>query len=161
MHPGLRDALAETALAGLIPGADRPGLLTLSAGLLLIHDFWDESHEAAQRADDLGERGFSAYWHAIAHRREPDPGNAGYWFRRIGNHPIFPRLAAYAKARLGESPGPGTAVRLVQSGRWDPSAMTAFCANARPGTPAESLALDLQREEMRLLLEATSAQVIG
>ena len=60
--------------------------LALAAGLLQIHDFWDASHEAAQEADDLGERDFSAYWHGIAHRREPDAGNASYWFRRVGRH---------------------------------------------------------------------------
>ena len=68
------------------PGTPHRPRLALAAGLLQIHDFWDASHDAAQRADDQGEREFSAYWHGIAHRREPDAGNAAYWFRRVGRH---------------------------------------------------------------------------
>lgn len=159
LHPRLRDSLTDQALAPLIPGASRPGLPALAAGLLLIHDFWDASHDAAQRADDLGERFASAYWHGIAHRREPDPGNAAYWFRRVGTHPIFPNLAAYAKARIAESPGEGSAGRLVAGGVWNPLAMIELCGSAKSGGPAEALALDLQREEMRLLLEATLERI--
>jgi hypothetical protein len=158
-HPRLRDSLTDRSLATLIAGASRPGLLALSAGLLLIHDFWDASHDAAQLADDLGERSFSAYWHGIAHRREPDPGNAAYWFRRVGQHPIFPDLAAYAKARVTEGPGVESAGRLVAGGVWNPFAMIDLCSAAKPGSATEALALDLQREEMRLLLEATTGSL--
>ena len=91
-RPRLEKALTPSGLSGLFPGASKVGLLALSAGLLQVFDFWDASHEAAQEADDLGERRFSAYWHGIAHRREPDPGNASYWFRRVGAHrPIIAR----------------------------------------------------------------------
>ncbi len=92
-RPGLTGTLTEVNLASLLPGSDRKGRLALAAGLLQILDFWDPSHHAAQEADDLGRAAFSAYWHGIAHRREPDPGNASYWFRRVGRHAIFPVLA--------------------------------------------------------------------
>jgi hypothetical protein len=159
LHPRLRDSLTDQALAPLFPNASKPDLLGLSAGLLLIHDFWDASHDAAQRADDLGERFASAYWHGIAHRREPDPGNAAYWFRRVGKHSIFPDLATLAKARMAESPGVESAGRLIAGGVWNPLAMIDLCTDAKPGSPAESLALALQREEMRLLLKASLDRV--
>jgi hypothetical protein len=99
-RPRLGAALSKQELGRLFPKASRVALLALSAGLLQIHDFWGASHESAQEADDLGERRFSAYWHAIAHRREPDPGNASYWFRRVGKHPVFTALAEAASPLL-------------------------------------------------------------
>ena len=92
--PRLAQALVGAGLGRRVPGRSscRDGWRS-RPGLLQVHDFWDASHEAAQQADDLGERDFSAYWHGIAHRREPDAGNAAYWFRRVGRHPVFTPLA--------------------------------------------------------------------
>ena len=75
-RPRLARVLSEPAWAGVFPKSDRRTRLALAAGLLQVFDFWDASHEAAQAADDLGERESSAYWHGIAHRREPDAGGA-------------------------------------------------------------------------------------
>ncbi len=160
-HPRLGQAIAEPALARWFPGASRSALLALSAGLLQIHDFWDLSHEAAQRADDLGERGSSAYWHGIAHRREPDAGNASYWFRRVGRHSNFTPLAETARHWLDAHDDSPPAQRLIQGGSWNPFAMIDLCTAARPGTAQETLARRLQREEMWLLLETSFAGVVG
>jgi hypothetical protein len=159
-RPRLERALKEPAWAEVFPKAPRTARLALSAGLLQIYDFWDASHEAAQQADDLGERDFSAYWHGIAHRREPDPGNAAYWFRRVGRHPLFGPLAEAARPLLAEH-GDAAPTSWPGPGGWDAMAMIDLCSRARPGTPAESLARRLQRLEMWLLLEATFASVAG
>ena len=98
----LLPSLSESAWVAVFPSVPHRTRLNLSAGLLQIHDFWDASHDAAQRADDLGERDFSAYWHGIAHRREPDAGNAAYWFRRVGKHAVFKPLAAAARTLLDQ-----------------------------------------------------------
>ena len=49
--------------------------------LALWHDArgnWDAAHEIAQNvADESG-----AWVHAYLHRKEGDPGNAAYWYRR-------------------------------------------------------------------------------
>lgn len=151
---GLGAALAEGALAGLFPRAARPARLALAAGLLQVHDFWDASHHAAQEADDLGEAAVSAYWHGVAHRREPDPGNASYWFRRVGRHPLFGPLAAAARPSLGAAPGgPALADRLTPRGSWDPFAFITYCDT--PGARDDALARRLQRLEMALLLRAS------
>lgn len=155
--PALGPSLAEPALAGIFPRAPRPARLALAAGLLQVHDFWDESHHAAQEAEDRGERNVAAYWHGVAHRREPDPGNAAYWFRRIGPHPVFAPLAAGASELLEDYSDPAPAARLLRDGRWDPFAMIELCTSARSGTPAAALAGRLQRLELILLLDATLA----
>lgn len=41
---------------------------------------WDAAHEAAQDVDTPE----GAWVHAYLHRREGDPGNAAYWYRRAG-----------------------------------------------------------------------------
>ncbi len=157
--PRLERALSEPAWAGVFPGAAHRSRLALAAGLLQIYDFWDASHEAAQKADDLGERDFSAYWHGIAHRREPDPGNAAYWFRRVGRHPLFTPLADAARPLLDEHGDSSLTARLISGGAWNASAMIDLCTEARPGTPREAIARRLQRLEMWLLLEATFAAI--
>jgi hypothetical protein len=156
-NPQLARALAEPAWAGVFPSAASRSRLALAAGLLQIYDFWDASHEAAQKADDLGERDFSAYWHGIAHRREPDPGNAAYWFRRVGRHPVLTLLARTARSLLDEHGDASLAGRLISGDAWNAFAMIDLCTEARPGTPRETFARRLQRLEMWLLLGATYA----
>lgn len=51
--------------------------------LALWHDArgdWDEAHRVAQDIDDTS----GAWVHAYLHRKEGDPGNAAYWYRRAG-----------------------------------------------------------------------------
>lgn len=159
-RPRLERALSEPLWAEVFPESDRAARLALVAGLLQMYDFWDASHEAAQRADDLGERGNSAYWHGIAHRREPDPGNAAYWFRRVGRHPIFAGLAESARPLLNAHGDAGTTSRLLASG-WDSIAMIDLCSRARPGSTFESLARRIQRLEIWRLLENSLDRLAG
>src|ERR1700744_3963050 len=41
---------------------------------------WDKAHA---QVDQLGDAA-AAWVHAYLHRKEGDPGNAGYWYRRAG-----------------------------------------------------------------------------
>ena len=95
------------------------------AALWLYHDFLDESHTLSQDIDTTT----GSYWHGIMHRREPDAGNAKYWFRRVGTHPVFALLAAEAKEHSPE---------LLTSSDWDPFAFIDFCeAHRDRGDSAE------------------------
>jgi hypothetical protein len=158
--PALLQSLSEPSWVAVFPGAPHRSRLCLAAGLLQIHDFWDASHDAAQRADDQGERDYSAYWHGIAHRREPDSGNAAYWFRRVGKHPIFQPLAQAARPLLERHGDLQLTGRLISGGVWNAMAMIDLCTEAKPGSLQETLARRLQRLEMWLLLEATFAALV-
>jgi hypothetical protein len=159
-HPRLERVLSEESLAGLLPGSARSARLALMAGLFQVLDLWDASHAAAQSADDLGERSTAAYWHMVAHRRVPDAGNALYWARRVGRHPIHEPLARAARALLRAQAEPAQAERLAPGGTWDASALIDLATRARPGTPSETLARRLQRLEMIHLLEASLAPLL-
>jgi hypothetical protein len=152
--PALRAALQADALVPLFPDADRALVQSLAAGLLQIHDFWEDSHTAAQEADDAGEHRFAPYWHGIAHRREPDAGNAAYWFRRVRRHPVFPALAERARGVVGSE---DSAILGKDGQSWDPFAMIRLCVEARAGADRARLAEELQHVELALLLDETAS----
>ena len=159
--PALLRSLSEPAWVAVFPGAPHRARLCLAAGLLQIHDFWDASHDAAQKADDQGERACSAYWHGIAHRREPDAGNAAYWFRRVGKHRCYELLAREARPLLDNHGDSQLSGRLLSGDSWNATAMIDLCTQARADTPEQTLARRLQRLEMWLLLEATYVEIAG
>lgn len=127
----------------LFPNASQPKAAL--SGLLLLNGFWDESHNVAQ---DLNSPEGS-YWHGIVHRIEPDSWNAGYWFRKVGSHPIFPALREQAAAILAES----SALDWRLAPHWNPQIFIEWCEQARAerGTQKERLALAIQRAEWNLL----------
>jgi len=155
--PRWKPWLAPKTWSVLLPDAHETEVLNLSAGLLQIHDFWEESHEAAQKADDLGERRLSALWHAICHRREPDPGNAGYWYARVGKNPISQSLVEII---LASRPEPGSsekalADRLISRDEFNDRAMVAACNSARNGSAEERFLRSIQKIELALVFART------
>lgn len=117
------------------------------SGLYLYFSCLDESHKISQDIQTAD----GSFWHGILHRQEPDPGNAGYWFRRVGAHPIFPALRNAAQQIASNYPK----AELAVPPKWDPLQFIDWCEDARqqPGSPLEKAALEIQREEWQLLFD--------
>jgi len=153
----LRNTLEDFDLCQVAPNVKSPAdAVAVSAGLLELHDFATESHERAQSVEGQGRQQAGDYWHAIHHRREPDPGNAKYWFRHVASHPIHGRLAKVAGSLASEQKAEiRTAVeRLLPNGTWDSFAFVDFCQQAASDRDPELawVARKLQFFEMTLLL---------
>jgi hypothetical protein len=122
----------------------------VAAGLMEMHDL-AEGHELAQSIEGRGQHRAGDYWHAIHHRREPDPSNAKYWLRKVGSHPIHPILAASSHTEADES-----FEKLAPNGVWDPFAFVDLCTRAIEDKDFELAwaARRFQFLEMTLLLDS-------
>jgi hypothetical protein len=108
------------------------------AGLYVHFSCFGDAHGIAR---DLNTKEGS-FWHGILHRQEPDAGNAAYWFRQVGKHPVFPALAREARL-AGYKAG----------AEWDPFVYIDYCERARlrSGSEEERLANRVRQIEWQLL----------
>ena len=137
-----RSRIEKRAASDLFPEAPAPEAAL--AGLWLYFSCLDESHSVSQEIETAD----GSFWHGILHRQEPDPGNSGYWFRRVGSHSVFPALHN-AASKIAD----GSTFKVTS--RWDPFAFIDFCEEVRqkPGSAEERLALEIQRAEWQLLFD--------
>jgi len=127
----------QTALKAA-PGLQQLGPLNhrcVESGLLLLWDFLDESHHLSQTMEGTGSPRTGDYWHGIMHRREPDAGNASYWFRRVGRHPALGTLGQNLigwMCELGATSAQRDLVqrKLLTAGAFDPFAMIQMAEKA-------------------------------
>ena len=141
-------ALSDEALFG---GAidDSNAAKAARAGLLLSAGGLEDAHRIVQDFDTPE----AQYWHGIVHRREPDPSNAKYWFRKLGHHAVFDDLAR--TLMFEDSLSKKTVDQILQSGKWDPFRFVVLCEGGEKGGPSELLnqLLIIQRKEIDLLLQ--------
>jgi hypothetical protein len=128
------------------------------AGLYLLYDGLDESHMISQSI----ETPTGSYWHGIMHRREPDYGNAKYWFRRVGDHPVFAPLVAAARELVASETLDRAAEFLVEQAVWDSFRFVDLCeAISRRKSSSEMLCRRVQRRECVLLFDFCYRAAVG
>jgi hypothetical protein len=120
------------------------------AGLYLMYDCFDESHAISQSIETTS----GSYWHGILHRREPDYGNAKYWFRRVGRHPVFEPLADNARELASGEKLDRPSEFLRDLGDWDSFRFIDLCEAVAAGeSTSEALCQRIQRRECELLFD--------
>ena len=152
--PALNRQLDEWLARSGITGA-RADLLR--AAILLWHDHHDTAHGIVQDSETKD----GSYIHAILHRREPDYGNANYWFHRVGKHVCFTELAERASALLKAKEETALARELIPNGNWDALAFVDACeetGHEPDSTARSSLLRELQQIEFEVLFDYLTGQ---
>lgn len=156
-RPGLAALTVESAFAGQVI-TDRDAAKCCLSALWLWHDFLDESHTISQDIDTID----GSYWHGIMHRREPDYGNAKYWFRRVPRHAIFEPLAAAARELASKAKLDEPAEFLTSQKSWDAFRFVGLCeAIARGRSLSEQLAREIACLEWQFLFDHCYHKAVG
>jgi hypothetical protein len=145
-EPELSQRLDELFVESNLPATTRQLIRSL---LLLWHDHLDASHNISQGIESAD----GSFLHAIMHRREPDYWNAKYWWRRVGAHPAFPKIANRVGEMLQQRGAGELATKLLPGGRWDACAFVDACEAAAGSGQHVDLLREIQRIETEVLLE--------
>lgn len=122
------------------------------AGLLMFNDDLARAHDIMQTIGSST----GSFWHAIMHRREGDFSNANYWWKRAGDHPVFDELHDMVLHRV---PDFGFLDELRGAPTWIPQTFNEWCEKSAETGESDDALREVQRLEMKLLLEWCAAQV--
>ncbi len=134
-----------------------------SALFLYLSDL-DQSHTISQSIPTAT----GSFLHGIMHRQEPDYSNSKYWFRRVGDHDVFPLLQNGALGLLAQKQHEGSAAamdlhrQISGLANWDPFWFVDQCEAAGQGdTDLEQCLLEVQRLEWQLLFDYCYQKAVG
>jgi hypothetical protein len=153
-RPGTRPVSwveSEVGRMGADLGLAAGPLERVRAAALLYHDHHNEAHDLVQDMTDLE----GALIHALVHRREPDFWNAKYWFRRVGDHPVYRTLCKDLARLDGYPAGIALARSMTLTGTLDPLAMVDACESVLrldPADPSVGFLRRVQDAEFRGLI---------
>ncbi len=112
------------------------------AGLYLHFDLLEDAHRISQSIDTAS----GSYWHGIMHRREGDYWNSKYWFRQVGDHPIFKPLHDLVR-QIDQD-------KLLSDDRWNPFKYVDLCESAfGSGSDLVEFCKRVQQLEWQLLFD--------
>lgn len=143
----LRATPADAMFEDDTPSSE-PFAACVRSALFLYYSALDESHTISQ---DISS-GTGSFLHGVMHRQEPDYSNARYWFRRAGEHELFPTLREDALRLPLQSAEVQS--QIQQRKRWDPMWFVDACERGvREGGVFERDLIELQRLEWELLFD--------
>ncbi|MFD0698597.1 hypothetical protein ACFQZT_31470 [Paenibacillus sp. GCM10027628] len=142
--------------------------MAIKAGLFLLNESLDKSHDIAQEITNAS----GSYWHALMHRMEGDYSNAKYWFNDVGPHPIFSNLIQCVRnyltvkdlAELENEALHSKLEVLITSPVWNPCVFVdavELQVSHIQNPMVENWLRHIQRYEMQLLLQHCYEQSCG
>ena len=152
LGPGETSAAKESEIAALDSAALFADSAKISnadlaecclSGIWLGFNFLNKSHDLSQNLKSQS----GSYWHAIMHRREPDYSNSAYWFKRVGDHPLFKDIAEAIADTVKEA---SPALQALAK-NFDPYAFNDICEAAYTGNQDTAICEAIQLIEWKLL----------
>ena len=135
---------------------------TMAAAALAGLHLWNDNFEAAHNLCQAITTPTGSYLHGLCHRREghvgeglnSNLGNSRYWFRQVGEHPVYPAVYRTALNVL-DAAGTGfrwateAAGQLRSRGGWDPAVLSDWVGQADAGTLSPPTIVHLEEIQWR------------